>query len=301
MPGRRAKGVGEELTVAIELLVVAALTLCLPWSLAFRGLRWLTRFSLFQHDTAVRGAEQMATWLGAERAHAVRLQTLHRLVDVADYFLTLKCGKGWMRRYLHVNGDNLPAPAAGAAAMLVTFHYGQGFWALRWLREAGYPIAWLHAPPPAHAPLGQKLAGWMGRRRIAQVTRLCGAPAIAVGGSIEQMRKRLLMEGQPVMVMPDAPLQPGQSYLPIRLLGRQARMPAGAIRMAAEANIPVLAYSIVVNPASGHRYMRIGSQVADLDAAALAQHLGDHLQTALDQHPEAWHVWPWAYTFLGDT
>lgn len=292
------KGMRRELAVAVELLCVAALIALLPWPLAFRGLRWLTRFRLFQGDTAARGAEQMVHWLGAERAHATRLQALHRLVDVADYFLTLKYGRRWMQRYLHVSGDALPTPSVGAAPMLVTFHYGQGFWALRWLREAGYPVAWLHAPPPPRAVLGEKLAGWMGRRRIAQVARLCGAPAIAVGGSIERMRHRLLLEGQPVMVMPDAPLQPGQSYLPVHMLGRDARLPAGAIRMAAEAEIPVVIYSIVVDPNNGHRYMRVEGPMSSGVAVELAQRLAGHLHLALQQQPEAWHVWPWAVSFM---
>lgn len=291
------KALVRELTVALELFCVAALTLLLPWPLAFRGLRWMTRFAVFQGDVAQRGARQMACWLGAERAHAVRLQALHRLVDVADYFLTCKYGDGWMRRYLHVSGDALPAPGEGAAPMLVTFHYGQGFWALRWLRAAGYPVAWLHAPPPQVAPLGEKLAGWMGRRRIAQVGRLCGAPTIAVGGSVARMRQRLLGEGRPVMVMPDAPLQPGQSWLPVQLLGRAARMPAGAIRMAAQDEVAVLVYSIVVDPLNGHRHLHMEGPLSGLDALALAQRLAAHLQQALQRQPEAWHVWAWVSTF----
>lgn len=291
------KAVGRELAVAFELLCVAALTLLLPWPLAFRGLRWLTRFALFQGDAAVPGARQMAGWLGGEPAHAVRLQALHRLVDVADYFLTRKYGDGWMRRYLHVHGEPLPAPDGGVAPMLVTFHYGQGFWALRWLRQAGYPVAWLHAPPPAMAPLGEKLAAWMGRRRIVQVGRLCGAPTIAVGGSIARMRRRLLEEGRPVMVMPDAPLQPGQSWLPVSLLGREARLPAGAIRMAAQDGVAVLVYSIVVDPRDGHRHLHLEGPLVGLDATALAQRLAAHLQRALQRQPEAWHVWAWASTF----
>lgn len=290
-------GLLAEVRVAVELVSVAGLVLLLPWPLAFRGLRWLTRFELFQGGGQQDAAAALRRWWGPS-PHAVRLLALNRLVDVADYFLTLKCGRGWMRRYLHLSGDPLPAPGSLAAPVLVTFHYGQGFWALPLLRDQGYPVAWLHAPPPARAPLGQKLAGWMGRRRIAQVARLCGAPAIAVGGSVGRMRRRLLEEGRPVMIMPDAPLQPGQSFLPVTLLGRNARLPAGAIRMAAETGVPVVIYTIMVDPQTGHRHMRIEGPVRGLDSAALAQRLADHLQAAIAQRPEGWHVWPWAATFL---
>lgn len=286
-----------ELRVAVELSTVALLVMVLPWPLAFRGLRWLTRFALFQGGGQQAAAAAKSRWWGPG-AHAERLLALNRLVDVADYFVTLKYGNGWMRRYLHVTGDPLPVAGTIAAPVLVTFHYGQGFWALRLLRERGFPVAWLHAPPPAVAPLGEKLAGWIGRRRIAQVARLCGAPAIAVGGSVERMRRRLLEEGRPVMIMPDAPLHPGQSYLPVNLLGRAARLPAGAIRMAAQAGVPVVIYTIAVDPHTGHRHMRIEGPLTGLNDAALAQRLADHLQIALSQQPEAWHVWPWAASFL---
>lgn len=290
-------GLLAELRVAVELLAVALLVVLLPWPLAFRGLRGLTRFALFQGGGQQAAAEAMCHWRGPG-AHAERLLALNRLVDVADYFLTLKYGDGWVRRYVHVTGDSLPEAGTIAAPVLVTFHYGQGFWALRLLRDQGFPVAWLHAPPPAVAPLGEKLAGWMGRRRIAQVARLCGAPTIAVGGSVERMRRRLLDEGRPVMIMPDAPLQPGQSWIPVSLLGYAARLPAGAIRMAAEAGVPVVIYTIAVDPNTGHRHMRIEGPLCGLDSAALAQRLADHLQVALVKQPDSWHVWPWATSFL---
>lgn len=292
------RGLQAEVRTAAELLVVAACVWCLPWAATFRVLRWLTRFPLFQGvgtDVAERAMQEQ---LAGPRAHALRVIALHRLVDIADYFVSRKYGDTWAARYLHVSGSSLPEGEGNKGALFVTFHFGQGFWALRYLRDKGYPVAWLHAPPPLVAPLGEKLSGWMGRRRIRQVARLSGASTIAVGGSVERMRTRLLEEHLPVMIMPDAPLQPGQSSVSVRLLGQEARLPGGAIRMAAQSGVPVWAYSIVVDPRNGHRHMRIVGPACGLDEAALAQFLADCLQSALDEQPEAWHVWPWAKSFL---
>ena len=294
-------GLGREFKAALEVGCVAILVFLLPWPLAFRGLRFLTRYSLFQGREQERALGSLVIWRGASGPHSERLIALHRLTDIADFFLTLKYGRSWMKRYLHVSGDALPVPGELPAPMLVTFHYGQGFWALRYFCDHGYPIAWLHAPPPKVAPWGEKFVGWMGHRRISQVARLSGAPTIAVGGSIERMRRRLLAEGRAVMVMPDAPLQPGQSSLPVRLLGRDARLPAGAIGMASEAGVPVLIYTIVIDPCNGHRHMRLEGPFMGLDAQTLAQRLADHLQVALDSNPEAWHVWPWVSGFFPES
>lgn len=290
--------VRREIKAFGELLLIASIVLPLPWPWAFRALRFFTRFSWLRGQYDQDACRAAATFGLPAQHQQARLISLHRLVDMADYFLTLKYGQGWMRRHLRVTGDPLPDPSSLAAPLFVTFHYGQGFWALRYFRERGFPLAWLHLPPAARAPLGEKVAAWMGRRRIARVSRLCGARAIAVGGSVERMRERLLGAQQPVMAMPDAPLQPGQSRIAVRLLERAACLPAGTIRMAVQARVPVIIYSIRVDHHSGQRQLRIQGPIIGQTQEGLAQVLADHLQAALLADPSAWHMWPWAYSFF---
>lgn len=218
---------------------------------------------------------------------------------MADYFLTLKYGDGWAGKYCQVSGLMPAESTVGSKGILfITFHYGQGFWALRYLRDRGLPVAWLHAPPPKEAPFGQKFAGWMGRRRIHQVTTLCGSPAIPVGGSVARMKARLLDERLPVMAMPDAPLQAGQSSVPVVFLGKPARIPAGTIRMAIQVGAPVVVYTMAVDPVDGHRRLHFEPPLQEPTPEALAQRLCDHLQSAIERDPTAWHVWPWADGFF---
>ncbi|MES2817381.1 MAG: hypothetical protein V4812_00140 [Pseudomonadota bacterium] len=292
------EAVRREIKAFSELMLIAMLVLLLPWPWAFRGLRFVTRFSWMRGVYDQEASRAAAAFGLSAQFEQARLISLHRLVDMADYFLTLKYGQGWMRRYLRVTGDVLPDYRTIQAPLFVTFHYGQGFWALRYFREQGFPLAWLHLPPPTRALLGEKVASWMGRRRIARVSRLCGARAIAVGGSIERMRERLLKAQQPVMAMPDAPLQPGQSRIAVRLLERAAYLPAGTIRMAVQAQVPVIIYSILVDPVSGVRRMHIEGPVIGQTQEALAQTLANHLQAALLADPSAWHMWPWAQSFF---
>lgn len=53
-----------ELRGAVELSTVALLVMVLPWPLTFRGLRWLTRFSLFQGGGQQEAATTMIRWWG---------------------------------------------------------------------------------------------------------------------------------------------------------------------------------------------------------------------------------------------
>ncbi len=279
---------------------MAFLVFLLPWRLAFRGIRFLTRYTFFQVSSAASASGLMERY-GFARPYPVRLFALHRLVDMADFFLTMKVGRSWLDRNVLMSGADALDKLSAKNIFFVTFHYGQGFWALKYLRDKGLPVAWLHAPPPVRPALGEIFIGWLGRRRIRQVARLCGASAIPVGGSVASMRERLCRDRLPVMVMPDAPLQPGQSSLPVTLFGREARLPAGALRMAAREAVPVIVYSISVNPVDGKRHMRFEGPFTEPTAESLAQRLCDHLQSAIEKDPTAWHVWPWVEGFFAKT
>jgi len=287
---------GRELRALIERVLVPMLAALLPWRLCAR-LFWFLAAREFLYRSEVDHAFRFADeYLAADKEWKRRAR-FHLLVDNADYFLSLTRGRAWMRRYLRVDGaDHLDA--APGAILLVTFHWGQGFWALRYLRDRGFPAAWLHAPVAARLRWGEYVSGFMGRLRIRQVGRLSGASPIPVGGSVEAMRERLLGEKLPVMAMPDAPLREGQRTLSVQLLERPARIAGGVISMAAADNIPVFAYTMRVDPQTGVRHLVIGPAIEYDDAASLAQGLADVLSRAVSDDPAAWYVWPFARTFF---
>ena len=288
----------RELRAALERVLLPGLAAVLPWS-------WCARlfWQLARAEPLYRG-EVDAAWEHARHYLPTdplwkRRARFHLLVDNADYFLSLVRGRRWMERHIRVTGsENLHAGVN--AMLLVTFHWGQGFWALRWLRERGQPAAWLHAPVASRLRPGEYVSGLMGRLRIRQVGRLSGARPIPVGGSIAAMRERLQQAGLPVMAMPDAPLRPGQRTLAVELLGRPARIAAGVITMAAQEGVPVQAYTMRVDPRTGKRHLAIGPRLVESDPAVLAQALADVLSGAIREDPSAWYVWAFAGGFFAD-
>lgn len=227
---------------------------------------------------------------------------LHQIVDRADYYLTRKYGRQWLARNLLLEGQieerhlhSRPAP------MLLTPHYGQGFWALYYFKqERGLPVAWLHLPPPVRSPLGEKLAARHARKRIAQVEALGSSRAIPTGGSVQIMQQNLCNQGQAVLAMPDVPPDPARSRLNVCLLGQQASIPAGSLEMAARAQVPVYMYCIAMDRHSGQRRMRLQGPYEGLSAQQLADEFAAMLSAAIRDDPCAWHLWPHLQQFLND-
>lgn len=293
-------GLGRELKCLAEQLLIALATL-LPGRGYFYALRLFSRFHAWFVDLQP-AADKLHAWLPAHgRAEVVRGLALHRLVDMADFYLTLWHGRRWFERHVQVSGK-LPVvvPEADRAAMMCTFHYGQGFWALPWFRQRGWQCAFLHLPPPpaAQAAWGGRLAAWLGHKRIAQVARLGGAKGIAVGGSMQRMRERFRKEHQAVLVMPDVPSSPEQPCLEVSLLGRRARFPAGAISLAAAEGVPVYIYTMALDRRSGLRHLQLHGPFQGDEPQVLAAHLAHYLDRALSQDPTAWHLWAWVDHFM---
>lgn len=219
----------------------------------------------------------------------------HWLTDQLDFYLTLRYGSGWFNRFVDVQG--VPIPPASGPALCVTFHYGQGFWALDYLRRHGYASSMIYLPAAHAAPLGEKFGNWLGWRRIRQFERLCGDTGIPSQGSLRKVIKRLTEKRLSVAVMPDVPPVIGQKVLPFELLGRRAGMLYGGLHAAVKAGVPVFLYTMVVNPDTGRRLLTIHGIFEGLDEPELVRRLGAVLDQQLYQEPAAWYLWPWVDAF----
>lgn len=293
------QGLRGELKCLLEQLLVALATL-----LPGRGYFYALRLLSYLHPLFVDlqpAAERLLAWLPGQGGKAVlRGLALHRLMDMADFYLTLRHGARWFDRHVCIQGELPLAPKADFAAMMCTFHYGQGFWALPFFRRSGWNCSFLHLPPPpvTQVPWGGRFAAWLGHKRIAQVERLSGAPAIAVGGSMERMRSRFREERQAVLVMPDVPSNPEHPCLEVTLFGRRARFPAGAISLAASEGVPIYLYTMALDRQTGLRHLQIQDPIEGQTPQALAALMAQYLEQALRSDPTAWHLWAWIDHFI---
>lgn len=280
----------------IESVLLPLISVLLPWQMASRFYWWVAGWNTLYRDqvAAPEVSGRPERLVDGDRDSARRTR-YHLLVDQADFYLSCFRGKRWLKKYVRVVGDPVDCEQG---ALFITFHWGQGFWALKYLNQLGFKPAWLHAPLQRGLNWGSTISGLVGRGRIAQVGRLSGAEPIAVGNSIEKMHYRLVEQQRSVLAMPDAPLREGASALKVRLLGREAQLPAGVIRLAARNRIPVYAYTMIVNPEDGTRCLSMRGPVEYDSEETLAQALANILTEAIEREPAAWYVWPFADSFF---
>ena len=288
----------REWAVLLSSVILPMLATLVPWRYCVRLFWQLARVKILYRD------QVMASLVGARTCLDIgdelgwkRRARFHLLIDTADYFLSRFRTRRWMLKNLTVSGEHF-LDSCKPDTLFITFHWGQGFYALNFLEKRGFNLSWLHAPVPGKLQLGSYVSGLMGRLRIKQVGRLAGTEPIPVQGSIEKMRTRLVEKKQPVMAMPDAPLQPGQSFVSVKLLGRRARLPAGLIKMAAREKITLCVYTISIDQETGLRNLRFNAPVCEDSPDILAQYLADRLSEAVERDSSAWYVWPHAGGFF---
>ncbi len=295
-------GLLREVRALIELLILPAIAMLLPWSWC-SWLYWkISRFDwLFRLQVSGGYPNAAALGMVANKADWQRRVRYHMLVDNADAFLTLVRGAGWIKKYICLNSQEPVdwSEYRRRSCLFVAFHYGQGFWALCYFLQQGIPVAFLHLPMPQKIRWGEYIQIWMGRWRIQRVRKISGAQCISTGGSVEKITSRLAGNGA-VLVMPDVPLKRETFSLPMTLIGRRAHLAAGALRYPIDHEIPIHAYTMVADPKTGLRQLNIFGAISYQDGQELGQRLGDLLSEAIASDSAAWYGWPYIDTLLDD-
>src|SRR5690554_1680973 len=129
----------QEARIACLHLALLTITRCLPQRWHFKALKGLARLHpfLLEKNNAVDKLLAFKPELSPYRKSLSLGFAFHQLIDQADYYLTRRYGTSWLNHNLVIDKQpeaTWPAEELGAALFL-TPHYGQGFWALRYLNE----------------------------------------------------------------------------------------------------------------------------------------------------------------------
>ena len=268
-----------------ECLLLPALAASLPWGVAWPLLRRAARRrDLFAGETA--RAQAMAAregfandvdaWAAGHR--------LTRIVDQIDPALSQSRSDRWMRRHLRVEGDALPR----GACIFAGFHYGPGFWSLRWLRAQGHPVSFLSRPIVAEEFPGEPLRFAFERWRMRQAASAGGAPIIYTGDAVRKIREALQC-GTSVLGMVDVPLTDSPNRIAAPFMGRQAWFPDGLLKIAGSENVPLIGYVANLDPVTGNR--RLTLTQLPVEGEDPMRSLAAMLERAIRRDPPAWHLW----------
>ncbi|WP_300121605.1 hypothetical protein [Rhodoferax sp.] len=273
----------------LELVLLPGLAAVLPWRWCFYVFKRLARWRWLYREPCEAALAQARSrgWAGVDEAHWLWGRRLVTLVDHADHYLGLWRGDAWMRRHLQVQGA-WPAPRQGV--MLLTFHWGAGYWGLRHAAAQGLRPHALVASLDTHTYQGRSVMSWYARSRNAHVARTLGSPTIDVALHLKQVI-RALRDGHSLLGVVDVPADEVKASLPIALLGMQARVPRGLLRLAVDSQVPVVIYVTGLNTANGQRFLHIKPIGVPTTIDALAARVFGELEQLIAQDAPAWHFW----------
>ena len=289
----RLRGEARDL---LELVLLPGIAALLPWAVCFRIFRFLCRAeSLYRDYCAEAFAEAQARgWVRGDPAHWRQRCRLVALVDHADYYLSLARSDRWMTRHLQVDGQ-WPDPAQ--PAILCTFHWGAGMWALRHVAANGLHVHLLIAPHSRAPFAGRAVRYWYYTRRINAIPRALGRPFIEATRSPRTILTAI-RGGEQVAAVVDVPADQVTASEPIDFLGMRARVPRGLLRMACDAGLPVTVYVSGIRIADGRRTLKIVQLGTRKDLEPLIREVFSHLESAIEEEPAAWHFWNVASRFF---
>lgn len=280
----------------IEYVLLPGLAAVLPWPVCFQIFRRLSRWSwlygaecaeAFQQANARnQGGGDAAAWLTQRR--------LTTLIDHADHYLFRTRSARWLAKYMDVDGQ---WPQGDRPAMLWTFHWGMGLWALCHARAHGITAHMVLAAPGGPDFVGRSVFGRYVRARMRSVEMALGEPVIFVPGGMDKIREAFNHRKQLVVVM-DVPQDQVSVTRITRLLDQGVSVPAVLPNIAVQRGMPVAVYYSGVHMRSGRRSLHIADLGVHTDPAVLADTAFAHLDHLLRTAPAAWHLWAQAPRFF---
>lgn len=277
-----------EIRDLLELVLVPGLAAILPWHWCYRVFRLLSRWQWLYWAEGIANCQRAGEYGWADdNAGCRRKWRLMSMVDQADFYLAMSRSNAWMRRHMEVRGE---WPAPGSPAILCTFHWGAGMWALRHLGASGLRAHALVGPQRPEMFPGRRLRYEYFRIRNQAVRRALNTELLDITGSLRPILKAL-RAGEQVAAAVDVPIYLSSANQAIDFLGFRARFPRGLFRLAVDQRIPVTIFINGFDFDTGHRFLRLHPLGVESDVDRLMARVYAYLEDLIREEPAAWHFW----------
>lgn len=217
--------------------------------------------------------------------------------DEIDVFIYLfGCSKSFIRRLKIEGKENLREALKSEGGILLSAHFGGGFWILPFLRSLGVSAHFFSADIkkenyPSKTPLYlyDKLGNWV-------VERASGSRVL-----YKRERKKGLIgpleEGKWVIVLFDVPSFLVKENTEVSFLGRKAWFPKGIISIAKELNVPILFFFSFLDGGKRRRicfekFIYVKSEEECVEQCVKL------IEKRIIGRPDHWHLWPFAEQFF---
>jgi hypothetical protein len=278
-----------ELRDFLELVLLPAMAAVLPWRVCFRVFGWLARQHwLYQEpcQLALKRARALG-WAGEDEVHWLWVRKLVTLIDHADHYLGLFRSDKWMRRHLSVKGH---WPHCKKPLLLLTFHWGAGYWGLRHASASGLSPHALIATLDSGAYQGRTVLRRYAMSRNANVSRTLGADTIDVSKDLKKVSRSIRL-GDPLLGVVDVPADEARASIDVKLLGMRACVPRGLFKLAVEKQLDVVVYITGLDTQTGQRFLTIKPLGIYGDTQNLADAVFQELDSFIALDAPAWHFW----------
>ena len=271
----------------LTLFALPACVALLPWRWGFALLKRIARSERLYREAVEPAWAAARTYCpdADETTWKFRFRLL-RLVDHADVYLTLLRGKRWRQRHV-VQIGQLPDPVA---CVLLTFHWGAGNWVWPILHDHGMAAHFLARRAQGQALGLTRASHWFGHFRGWALRHIGSAGALFTGGS-SNMARDALRAGRSIVGMLDLPVREQQRFAELALLDQQVRFPIGLAKLALDASVPVVVFSVGLDFNTGVRTLRIATLPANSSLDTVMDDYVAHLDARLREAPEAWQIW----------
>jgi lauroyl/myristoyl acyltransferase len=277
-----------------------------PFSLAYRFSCFLSRVE-YRYHSARRELikREMGRLLQGEfsskEAMDLALRRYFEVIfcDDVDAFIYLF---GFSKRFLKkvkIEGEeHLHEALKAKGGILLSAHYGGGFWALPFLKQRGFKVHFFSADVKKEDYPFKKALYFYHRLRNGVVERASGSRVLFKNEGRKGII-RMLEKGEWVIILFDVPPFLVKERKEISFLGRKMWLPTGILSVAKEMNAPILPFFSFLDDGKHRRIcferpIYVKNEGEGMEACARL------IEKRIIERPDHWHFWPIVGHFFAD-
>ncbi len=220
--------------------------------------------------------------------------------DEMDMYIYLfGFAKRFMRRVKFEGLENLKEAKKNRTVLLLSSHFGGGFWVLPYLKSQGIVVQCLSADHRKQDYASQMVMYYYLQLRMFAVEKACGTKIIYKTGARPKITKGL-EEGRWILMLYDVPSFMIREKLELPFLGRRAWFSKGTATLSREMEAPLFFFFSYLDEGDQRRICFEKPIHVDDDEKAIKT-CASLVEKRVMERPDHWHFWPVADQFFVPT
>ena len=207
---------------------------------------------------------------------------------------------GFSRRFVRgvkIEGEgNLKEALGKRGGILLSAHFGGGFWILPFLKERGVKAHFFSADIKKEDYASRTAQYYYLRLRNWAVEKASGGGVLFKQGGKKDLIK-VLEEGGWVIILFDVPPFLVRENMEVSFLGERSFFPKGIISIAKEMNAPILPFFSFLDEGRERR-ISFEEPIHVIDEEESVKRCVKLIENRIFERPDHWHFWPIAEQFF---